>query len=216
MIRPGQDSLVDGLIVAFDGALKRVLAQAPPARTPAAPGATTSDVSLNPHDRRLAGALMRVNHTGEVCAQALYQGQAMTARDTALQRDLANSAAEESAHLAWCRERLSELEARPSLLDPLWYFGAFTIGMAAGAAGDRWNLGFLAETEHQVVAHLDGHLQRLPPGDKRSRAIVSRMRDDEAAHASKALAHGAADLPAPIKQVMRAQAKVMTTVAYWI
>ena len=212
----GEGSFTDRLICGFDAALRRAVPAAPTDPPPATPGETASDLSMNSRDRQTAGALMRINHTGEVCAQALYQGQAMTARDSGLQRELTISASEESAHLHWCRERLDELAARPSLLDPIWYLGSFTIGMAAGAAGDRWNLGFLAETERQVVAHLESHLQRLPANDARSRAIINRMRDDEAGHATKAIEHGAAELPTPIKRLMRAQAKVLTSVAYWI
>jgi ubiquinone biosynthesis monooxygenase Coq7 len=156
---------------------------------------------------------MRVNHAGEMAAQALYQGQSLTARDPELSEKLKHASIEESDHLNWCRNRLQELDERPSLLDPLWYAGSFCIGIAAGIAGDRWNLGFLAETEHQVVRHLDGHLQRLPAGDARSRAIVEQMKIDEQEHADLAEHLGAAELPQPVKQLMKLTSKVMTTLA---
>ena len=144
-----------------------------------------------------AAALMRVNHTGEVCAQALYQGQALTARSSVAQAALEHAAREETEHLAWTGQRIEELGGRRSALNPLWYAGSFAIGAAAGLLGDRWNLGFLAETERQVVEHLDGHLHKLPSEDQKSRAIVAEMRMDEARHATTALEHGAADLPLP-------------------
>ena len=159
-------------------------------------------------------ALMRVNHVGEVCAQALYQGQALTARDDAARDALARAAREEEDHLAWSAERIRELGGRPSLLNPFWYAGAFAIGAAAGALGDRWNLAFLAETERQVEEHLAGHLERLPEGDGRTRAVVEAMRADEARHRETALGFGAAELPGPVKHAMRLASKVMTTVAY--
>ena len=157
---------------------------------------------------------MRVNHVGEVCAQALYQGQALTARDARTRGRLEEAAREEQDHLAWSAERITELGGRPSLLNPLWYAGAFAMGAAAGVFGDRWNLAFLAETEHQVEEHLSGHLEKLPPGDARTRTLVDAMRADEARHRDTAIRLGAADLPGPIKLAMRLAAKVMTTVAY--
>src|SRR5688572_17694221 len=157
---------------------------------------------------------MRVNHVGEVCAQALYQGQALTARNENARRELQQAAREEEDHLAWSAERIVELGGRPSLLNPVWYAGAFAMGAAAGAFGDRWNLAFLAETERQVEEHLSGHLDKLPPSDERTRALVDAMRADEARHRDTALHLGAAELPRPVKRAMRLAAKVMTTVAY--
>lgn len=159
---------------------------------------------------------MRVNHAGEVCAQALYQGQALTARNTDVRAKLERAAQEENDHLAWTAERLGELGARPSYLNPLWYTGSLAIGAIAGMIGDRWSLGFLAETEHQVVEHLEGHLTRLPAEDRRSRALVEQMREDEGRHATTALEAGASELPLPARRIMRLVAKVMTTTAYWI
>jgi ubiquinone biosynthesis monooxygenase Coq7 len=157
---------------------------------------------------------MRVNHCGEVCAQALYQGQALTSRDPAVRDALRIAAEEETEHLAWTESRIAELGGRKSLLNPLWYLGSLSMGVAAGALGDKWNLGFLAETERQVEAHLDGHLSSLPEQDVKSRAIVDQMRLDEIRHAEMALAHGAAELPRPIKLVMKYAAKIMTSAAY--
>ncbi len=167
-------------------------------------------------EQREAGALMRVNHVGEVCAQALYTAQAATTRDPALQRKLLEAAEEETDHLAWTRQRLDALGAHPSWLNPLWYAGAFTLGLVAGRLGDRWSLGFVAETERQVEAHLDGHLDRLPAGDAASRAVVLQMKLDEAKHARWAVDAGAAELPPPAKALMRLAARVMTTVAHRI
>ena len=163
-----------------------------------------------------ARALMRVNHVGEVCAQALYQGQALTARSSENRRALEQAALEEQDHLVWSSERIRELGGRESLLNPLWYAGAFAIGAAAGALGDRWNLAFLAETERQVEEHLEGHLAQLSPEDARTSAVVAAMRDDEVKHRDTALSLGAADLPGPLRLGMRAMAKLMTTVAYRI
>ena len=169
---------------------------------------------LSDAERARAAALMRVNHVGEICAQALYQGQALTARDPRARIELEQAAREEQDHLAWSAERIRELDGRPSLLNPLWYAGSFAMGAAAGAFGDRWNLAFLAETERQVEEHLSGHLDKLPPEDNRTRILVEAMRADEAKHRQTALRLGAAELPAPVKLAMRAAAKVMTTVAY--
>ena len=157
---------------------------------------------------------MRVNHVGEVCAQALYQGQALTARDPRARASLEQAAREEQDHLAWSAERIHELGGRPSLLNPVWYAGSLAIGAVAGALGDRWNLAFLAETERQVEEHLTGHLDRLPPSDERTRAIVQAMRADEAKHRRTAVSLGAAELPSPVRAAMRFASKVMTTVAY--
>jgi ubiquinone biosynthesis monooxygenase Coq7 len=166
--------------------------------------------------RQHAAALMRVNHTGEVCAQALYQGQALTARSPGSRAALERAAEEETEHLAWTAQRVEELGGRTSALNPVFYAGSFAMGAIAGLLGDRWNLGFLAETERQVVEHLDGHLNTLPAEDARSRAIVSEMRFDEARHATTALEHGAADLPAPARALMRLASKVMTRTTYWV
>ena len=159
---------------------------------------------------------MRINHAGEVCAQALYQGQALFARDATARAALERAAAEEWDHLAWCAERLRELEQRPSHLDPLWYGGSLALGALAALAGDRWSLGFVVETERQVERHLESHLERLPVADQRSRAIVAQMRSDEAAHADMALAQGGTPLPAPVRALMRLTARLMTASAYWI
>jgi ubiquinone biosynthesis monooxygenase Coq7 len=167
-------------------------------------------------DRRQSAALMRVNHSGEVAAQALYHGQALVARSAATRNTLLNAAREEADHLAWCETRLKELDSRPSLLNPLWYCGSFAIGVLAAAAGDRASLGFVVETERQVEGHLDEHLTRLPSVDTRSRAILNVMRTDEIGHGATAKAAGASELPAPIRALMRHAARVMTTAAYWI
>ena len=164
--------------------------------------------------RRLSGALMRVNHVGEVCAQALYQAQALTARSSQMRAQMLAAAREETDHLAWTQERLRDLGDRPSLLNPLWYAGSFAIGLVAGRLGDATSLGFVVETERQVEAHLAGHLERLPASDLASRALVEQMKQDEARHADDALAAGAAPMPEPVKWLMRAAAKVMTTVAH--
>jgi ubiquinone biosynthesis monooxygenase Coq7 len=200
---------LDDLIVAFDRGLRTVFA--PAQSLSATPGGEQPEADMPDERRRRSAALMRVNHTGEVCAQALYQGQALTARDSGAKAALERAAREETDHLAWTERRIEELGGRKSLLNPVFYAGSFAIGALAGLAGDRWNLGFLAETERQVVAHLEGHLERLPEEDRRSRAIVGAMREDEARHAVSAIGHGAAELPAPAKLAMRLASKVMTT-----
>lgn len=204
----------DSWIAAADNALRTVSGAATEARS--VPDLPTSGTTLTPQERRLSGALMRVNHVGEVCAQALYEAQALTARSTAVRDQMRAASRDEVDHLAWTAGRLRELGDRPSLLNPIWYAGAFTLGWLAGKAGDRWSLGFLAETEWQVERHLAGHLDQLPASDQRSRAIVTQMRSDEAAHAEQAEAAGAATLPAPLPLLMRAAATVMTTVAHRI
>ena len=178
------------------------------------PAGTLRDPALDADDRRHAAGLMRVNHTGEVCAQALYVGQAAVARDEATRAQLLAAAQEETDHLAWCADRLRELDSRPSLLNPLWYAGSYAIGLAAGLRGDGWNLGFVVETERQVEAHLDEHLQSLPAGDERSRAILGVMKADEARHADHAEAAGARVLPRPVAAVMTVASGVMKAVAY--
>ncbi len=205
---------IDRLIIAFDKGLRTLFAPAQTLRP--VPGDALSDAQLNERERLLAAALMRVNHCGEICAQALYQGQALTARDSRARAALENAAQEETEHLAWTERRIEELGGRKSLLNPLWYAGSFALGAASGLLGDRWNLGFLAETERQVVEHLKGHLQKLPAEDQKSRAILEQMKDDEAQHATNALKHGAAEVPEPAKRAMRLASSVMTRTAFWI
>jgi len=204
----------DALIHAADSALRTLWAK-PRASRPT-PAATAPGQGLSEVERRQAAALMRVNHVGEVCAQALYTGQALASRDPALKARLAEASREETDHLAWTLERLQALQDRPSLLNPIWYAGAFAIGYAAGKAGDKVSLGFVVETERQVEAHLQGHLERLPAGDTASRAIVEQMKQDETAHADMALREGAGELPAPVKGLMKLAARLMTTVAHRI
>lgn len=206
-------SAFDRALVEVERALATVFDPAPATRQPS-PAGELADGELDERARRRAAGLMRVNHVGEVCAQALYFGQAAVAREETTRRQLLEAAAEETDHLGWCGERLEELASRPSLLNPLWYAGAYAIGVAAGLVGDRTSLGFIVETERQVEAHLGEHLQRLPPGDERSRAIVRRMKDDEARHADHALAAGARRLPPPIPSLMRFASNVMKAVAY--
>ena len=203
---------LDRSIALFDGAL-RTLAGVHRAARPS-PASGLADGALEPAEREQGTALMRVNHVGEVCAQALYQGQALTARDAGNREALEQAAREEQDHLVWSAERIRELGGRPSLLNPLWYAGSLALGAAAGALGERWNLAFLAETERQVEAHLAGHLGRLSPADPKTRAVVETMRADEARHRERAIALGAAELPGPVKAAMRTMARVMTSVAY--
>lgn len=204
----------DQLILEFDRALRTMFSPARTARP--VPGGGAPEAVLSDEERRHVVGLMRVNHSGEICAQALYQGQALTSRDPAIREALRGAADEETEHLAWTECRINELGGHKSLLNPLWYLGSLSIGLAAGAVGDKWNLGFLAETERQVEAHLDGHLVELPNQDGKSRAIVDQMRLDEIQHAETAIRYGAAELPASIKLVMKAVAKVMTFAAYRI
>lgn len=206
--------MIDSVLTAADSALRTLFARPHATRATPAPSQATGE--LSEADRREAGALMRVNHVGEVCAQALYTAQAAVARDPALRAHFIEAAHEETDHLAWTRQRLDELGARPSILNPLWYAGAFGLGLVAGRLGDPLSLGFVAETERQVEAHLDSHLDRLPPGDSSSRAVVEQMKLDEARHASQAVDAGAAELPAPAKALMRVASRVMTTLAHRI
>ncbi len=199
-----------------DEAIRRIFGPPPPKAARPNPASTAADGDLTQADRERSGRLMRVNHSGEVCAQALYHGQSVTARASDVQQKLERAAAEENDHLAWCADRIRDLGSRPSYLDPLWYAGSFTIGAIAGAFGDKWNLGFLAETERQVVAHLGRHLSRLPPADHKSRATLEQMRIDEGAHATTALEAGGATLPWPVPTLMRMASKVMTETAYRI
>ena len=209
---------MDALLTAADSALRTVFARHHANRpTPMWAAEIPSSVELSPTEKMAASALMRVNHVGEVCAQALYTAQALATQDNALRQHLTTACNEETDHLAWCEQRLQELGGRPSLLNPLWYAGAFTIGYAAAKlGGDRMSLGFVVETERQVEAHLDSHLGLLPANDGQSRAIVAQMKLDEAQHAKEALAAGAAELPAPFKALMKVASKVMTTVAHRI
>ena len=202
----------DRLILEFDRALRAVAGVVQASRP--SPAQQVPETSIDDEQRVHAAALMRVNHVGEVCAQALYQGQALTARQPAAREALERAAREEEDHLAWSAERIRELGGRPSLLNPLWYAGAFAMGAAAGALGDKWNLAFLAETERQVEEHLNGHLESLPQDDGRTRAVVEAMRADEARHRASAVELGAAELPEPVRRAMRLASKVMTTVAY--
>jgi ubiquinone biosynthesis monooxygenase Coq7 len=205
---------VDRWIDAAQRALETVAGDPPALRRN--PADTQPDIVLDDAERRHAAGLMRINHVGEVCAQALYVGQASVARDARTREHLLHAAQEETDHLAWCADRLRELDSRPSLLNPLWYAGSYAIGLAAGLRGDGWNLGFVVETERQVEAHIDEHLQSLPPADARSRAILEVMKDDEARHADNAEAAGARVLPMPVPQLMAAASKLMKTVAYRI
>ena len=205
---------MDRLLSTADTMLRTLFAAPRATRPcPVVPGDVTR---LDAAQKREAGALMRVNHVGEVCAQALYAAQALATRNPVLRAHFEQAAREETDHLAWTQGRLDELGARPSLLNPLWYAGAFALGLTAGRLGDRVSLGFVVETERQVEAHLQSHLERLPAGDHASRAIVVQMKDDEARHAAEALHAGALELPAPAKALMRAAAKVMTTTAHRI
>jgi len=206
-------SRLDRLLIEAEHALSSVLIAQPAARTEN-PAADLPEADLDARARAHAAGLMRVNHVGEVCAQALYYGQAAVARDPVTRAQLLAAAAEETDHLAWCGERLHELDSRPSLLNPLWYAGSYAIGALAGLRGDGWNLGFVVETERQVEAHLEEHLHSLPATDARSRAIVQVMKADEARHADHAQEAGARALPAPITQVMRAASAFMKAVAY--
>jgi 3-demethoxyubiquinol 3-hydroxylase len=203
---------LDRLIGEFDRALRAVAGVAQASRP--SPAERVPENAIGDEERAHAAALMRVNHVGEVCAQALYQGQALTARDPATRQALDGAAREEEDHLAWSAERIRELNGRLSLLNPLWYAGSFAIGAAAGLLGDRWNFAFLAETERQVEEHLARHLEALPAEDERTRAVVEAMRADEARHRQTALGLGAAELPEPVKRAMRLASRVMTTVAY--
>jgi len=203
---------LDSCIVEFDRALRTLFGRALPMAD--APGQDLSESDMSEEERRHAAALMRVNHTGEVCAQALYSGQASTARNRDVQAVLQGAAAEEAEHLAWTASRVEHLGGRLSMLNPAFYAGAFAIGALTGALGDRWNLGFLAETERQVEAHLDGHLQSLPVSDRKSRAVVERMKEDEARHAASASEHGGGELPDPVKKIMKLAARAMTTATY--
>ncbi|WP_028452162.1 2-polyprenyl-3-methyl-6-methoxy-1,4-benzoquinone monooxygenase [Chitinilyticum aquatile] len=208
---PAPPSL-DTLICEFDTVLRTLAASAQSVRPH--PDRQVDEAELSAAEKRHAAGLMRVNHCGEVCAQALYQGQALTARDPAAREALREAAHEEVEHLAWTEQRIAELGSHKSLLNPLWYAGSLAIGVTAGLIGDKWNLGFLAETERQVGAHLQSHLQSLPELDAKSRAIVAQMYSDEMNHADKAVELGAAELPAPVKLLMQQSSRVMTSLSY--
>lgn len=205
---------MDSMIIQIDTGLRTLFA-IPAAHRPN-PAENETEIELSKTDADHSSALMRINHVGEVCAQALYAGQSLTGRSEDVREKMREAAAEEVDHLAWCAERIHELGSHTSYLNPLWFAGSFALGVTAGLIGDRWSLGFVAETENQVVRHLDSHLEKLPAHDHKSRAIVSQMRTDEAKHAMGALDAGGADLPSPIKFAMTGMSKVMTTVAYWV
>ena len=210
---PRDLSSTDRLLINLDQALRTLFGR-PQTTTRGNPADAADEVELDDQQRDHTARLMRINHTGEVCAQGLYQGQALTARDPAVRESMEQSAAEENDHLAWCEQRVEELGGRLSLLNPVWYAGSFALGAAAGVAGDRWSLGFVAETERQVEGHLDGHLEQLDPLDEKTRSILQQMKTDEIEHGQKAMAHGGSELPGPIKGLMRLTAKVMTTTVY--
>lgn len=207
-------AMIDRLIIEFDKALRTVFVPGRSVRV--MPGSDLPESGLAENEKQHVAALMRVNHCGEVCAQALYQGQALASKNPAIGAALRHAAAEEGEHLAWTERRLGELGGRKSLLNPLWYSGSLCMGLLAGRLGDAWNLGFLAETERQVEAHLNGHLQRLPETDRKSWAVIEQMKKDEAGHARTAELLGARELPGMVRQAMRLAAGVMTRTAYWI
>ena len=206
--------MLDQAIIEFDKVLRTLFCRAPTVR--AVPGCELPEPALSSAEKKHAGALMRVNHVGEICAQALYQGQALMCRDPGVRKVLEQAGKEETEHLAWTERRIEELGSRKSRLNPVWYAGALSFGIVAGKLGEGWNLGFLAETERQVESHLDGHLSRLPEGDARSQAVVRQMKLDEKEHADMAVRLGARELPGPVKTAMRMAAKVMTTTAYYL
>ena len=207
-------NLSDQFILQFDRALRTVFAPAQARRE--SPARAAMETPTLPAEKTTAVRLMRINHTGEVCAQALYQGQSLTARNPEIRATLSAAADEEQDHLAWCEARLNELGGRKSLLNPLWYGGSFALGALSGLLGDRWNMAFLAETERQVEGHLTGHLDQLPASDAKSRAVLEQMRRDEAEHGMTAQAHGAAEMPEPLKIAMRVGSQVMKSTTYWI
>lgn len=210
-----QYNLLDRLIIGFDEGLGTIFGPAPVGKREN-PADKIEENRLSKPEQRHSGGLMRVNHAGEISAQALYQGQALTARDPDTRQSMQQSAEEEADHLAWCAQRIEELGGHTSYLNPVWFLGSFSIGAFAGLCGDKWSLGFITETERQVVKHLQGHLHQLPERDQKSRVILEQMKVDEAHHASVALAAGAVELPESIKQLMQLTSKVMTTTAYWV
>jgi len=206
---------LDGMISSFDDFLSQAMPGKRPASRPS-PAETALDGALTPGMKSVSAGLMRVDHAGEVCAQALYQGQGLTARNPQVRQIMQTAATEEVDHLVWCSQRLGELDSHTSYLNPFWYMGSLSLGIVAGLLGDRWSLGFVAETEHQVVRHLDTHLGELPDNDHRSRAILEQMRIDESHHATVAVESGAAELPLPVRRLMRLGSRLMTRTAYWI
>ena len=204
---------IDGFIIEFDRALRSIVG-ATPMRRPVPDSSAMSETELSAEEKKHAAGLMRVNHVGEVCAQALYQSQKLHAKSDDLKNKLEHAAIEEEDHLAWCERRLEELDSRPSLLNPVWYAGSFVLGSIAGLAGDKISLGFVAETEKQVEHHLDEHLKELPSNDHRSRAIVAQMRADEISHGQMAIQEGGVELPSAVQSVMKTMAKAMTVTAY--
>ncbi|WP_018150579.1 2-polyprenyl-3-methyl-6-methoxy-1,4-benzoquinone monooxygenase [Leeia oryzae] len=207
-------SPLDLFITELDKGIRTLFADAHSRREH--PDTHMPDNDMSESEKLHAARLMRINHCGEICAQALYQGQALTARDPKNKHAFAEAAWQETEHLAWTAKRIDELGGRKSLLNPIWYTGSLAIGITAGLIGDKWNLGFLAETEHQVAKHLDEHMEKLPPQDARSHAILSQMKTDELEHADQAIDHGAANLPLPVKALMQLTSKVMTRSSYWI
>jgi ubiquinone biosynthesis monooxygenase Coq7 len=207
-------SIFDQLVMGCHNALQAVFGPHQAQRSN--PAQELSETVVDEQQRRSAAALMRINHVGEVCAQALYQGQSLTARSLGIKQKLSDAAQEEVDHLAWCQQRITELGGRTSFLNPLWYIGSFTLGAVAGLVGDKVSLGFLAETEHQVEQHLTDHLQQLPKQDHKSRKILEQMRSDEIQHAQTAEQAGAVELPAAVQFTMRCMSKIMTTTAYWV
>lgn len=206
---------IDRLVSGVDSAL-RAFAAGPQKSDRPSPASGIQTDRLSATQRAHSAGLMRINHSGEVAAQGLYQGHAAVARDPAIEHQMQRAADEEKDHLSWCAGRLDELGAKPSILNPAWYAGAYAIGAASGLLGDKWSLGFIAETENQVVQHLSSHLKKLPSDDKRSRAIITTMRDDEARHGTNAEQAGAAELPRPVRKLMNLSSKIMTTTAYWL
>lgn len=205
---------IDRLISEFDKGLRTVFTTARSHRPH--PDRDLGESPLDETEKKHVAGLMRVNHSGEICAQALYNGQALTARSKTTQAALRQASEEETEHLAWCEKRLNELGSHKSLLNPVFYASSFALGALAGAIGDKWNLGFLAETEYQVGNHLKGHLERLPAQDEKSRAILQQMQADEARHATTAMAHGAAELPEAVRKAMQLTSRIMTNTTYWI
>jgi len=204
----------DTLITEFDTGLRTLLAK--PHSSRVHPDANIAEADLTESEKKQAGALMRVNHTGEVCAQALYSGQSLTSKSAKTTAALKQAAHEETEHLAWCESRITQLGSRTSLLNPLFYLGSFSLGAIAGAVGDKWSLGFVEETEKQVGAHLAGHLEKLPQADQKTRKIIEQMQEDEAKHANEAKEHGAAELPTPVKFLMKQVSKLMTSSSYYL
>jgi ubiquinone biosynthesis monooxygenase Coq7 len=204
--------MIDALIPEFDKALRALFAPAPTRRP--MPGADLPEAEMNEAEKRHVAALMRVNHCGEICAQALYQGQALGSSDPAVRQELEQAAREETEHLNWTETRIAELGGRKSIFNPLWYAGSLAIGVVAGKCGDNWSLGFLAETERQVESHLAGHLARLPAQDRKSSEVLEQMKADEMRHAETAIRYGARELPAPVRVAMKLSSKVMTRLSY--